>query len=526
MRGDGAARPVLVVGLDMGDSRLIAHWAGQGQLPHLAALRTRGTWLDLESTAAILHTSAWPTFATGSSPGRHGVYYPYQPRPGHQQAQFISPDQYGTPTFWALADQARRRCLIYDVPETFPDPGFGGRAIFDWGTWAHYGARMAQPSALLAELKSRFGDYPLGLEAKRLGLGRPDRSDLEKRLIRSVAYKRDTAVWLLGVASWDLAVIGFCELHPAGHYLWPADAEVTAQANGTAFEPLRNVYVAIDQAIGTLIEEVSDEVIAVVVSGDGVQPNHCGWHLMPEVLRRLGHIRSPSASGDGEAAARGSLVGRIKQMVPPRARRLIADNLPWWLRDRLGAHLQSADIDWARTRAFALPTDLEGCIRINLKGREPQGIVDPGSPHFDLCEQIRDELLELTNPATGAAAVRQVHLRPQVFPGELGDHLPDIIVTWNDEAPINGLTSARIGLVEEVSPDPRTGTHSSSGFLLAAGPGVAAGGRGQGHLLDVAPTVFQLLGLEPGRNTFEGRPLRALTGGECSTPVPAHSLET
>ena len=158
-------------------------------------------------------------------------------------------------------------------------------------------------------------------------------------------------------------------------------------------------------------------------------------------------------------------------MVPPGTRRLIADNLPWWLRDKLGAHLQSADIDWARTRAFALPTDLEGCIRINLKGREPQGIVEPGSAYLELCEQIRDELLELTNPATGAPAVRQVHLRHEVFPGERGDHLPDIIVTWNDEAPISGLTSPRVGLVEEASPDPRTGTHSTAGFLLAAGPG-------------------------------------------------------
>jgi predicted AlkP superfamily phosphohydrolase/phosphomutase len=523
MNGDGAARRVLIVGLDMGDSRLIGQWAGRGELPHLAELRARGTWLELESTAAILHTSAWPTFATGSSPGRHGVYYPYQPRPGYQQAQFIAPDQYGTPTFWALADRAHRQCLVYDVPETFPDLGFGGRAIFDWGTWAHYGARAAQPPALLAELKSRFGDYPLGLEAKRLGLGRPDRSDLERRLIRSVAYKKDTAVWLLNAANWDLAVIGFCELHPAGHYLWPAGAEATEQADGTGFEPLRNVYVAIDRAIGALVEELSDEAFVVVVSGDGVRPNHCGWHLMPEVLRHLGHTRPISAgSGSGQPGARGSLVSRLKQMVPPGTRRLIADSLPWWLRDKLGAHLQSADIDWTRTLAFTLPTDLEGCVRINLKGREPQGIVEPGSPRLELCQQIRDELLELTNPATGAAAVRQVHLRDQVFPGDLGDHLPDIIVTWNDEAPINGVSSPRVGLVEEASPDPRTGTHSTSGFLLAAGPGVAAGGRGQGHLLDVAPNVLQLLGLEPGSNTFEGRPLRALTGGERATPVPAH----
>ena len=179
MSGDGAARPVLIVGLDMGDSRLIGHWAGQGRLPHLAALRARGTWLDLDSTAAVLHTSAWPTFATGSSPGRHGVYYPYQPRPGYQQAQFIAPDQYGTPTFWALADQAHRRCLVYDIPETFRDPGFGGRAIFEWGNLGPLRpARGAAPGAA-GGAEVRFGDYPLGVEAKRLGLGRPDRDDLE-----------------------------------------------------------------------------------------------------------------------------------------------------------------------------------------------------------------------------------------------------------------------------------------------------------------------------------------------------------
>ena len=515
MSAAGAGRPVLVLALDMGDGRLIRHWAGRGHLPCLAELLARGIWLDLESTAAILHTSAWPTFATGSSPGRHGVYYPYQPKPGYQQAQFIAPDRYGTPTFWALADRAGRRCLVYDVPETFPDTGFGGRAIFDWGTWAHYGERLSQPPGLLTDLKSRFGDYPLGLEAKRLGLGQPDPSDLEKRLVRSVAYKVDTAAWLLGAGDWDLAVIGFGELHPAGHYLWPAGADGLEQAGGAAFEPLQNVYAAVDRAVGALLGALPDDVATLVVSGDGVRPNRCGWHLLPEVLRRLGHTRGPGEhAAGGQPASRRSLLGRIKGMVPPGARRRIADNLPWWLRDRLDAHIRSADIDWSGTRAFALPTDLEGCIRINLKGREPEGIVEPGAGYAELCQRIRDELLDLTNSATGAPAVQKVHLRHDVFPGALGDHLPDVIVTWNDEAAIGGLTSPQVGLVEEASPDPRTGTHSTSGFLLAAGPDGAAARRGDGHLLDVAPTVLQLLGIEPASDTIEGRPLRLLPESE------------
>ena len=75
---------VAIIGLDMGDARLVRDWAASGYLPNIAALIARGTWLDLETTAGILHTSAWSSFAAGNKPGRHGVYYPYQPVPGHQ----------------------------------------------------------------------------------------------------------------------------------------------------------------------------------------------------------------------------------------------------------------------------------------------------------------------------------------------------------------------------------------------------------------------------------------------------------
>jgi predicted AlkP superfamily phosphohydrolase/phosphomutase len=118
---------ILVVGLDMGDGGLIRHWSRQGRLPHFAALSASGSWLSLESTARVLHTSTWPTFATGTLPGRHGVYYPYQPKPGHQLAQHIGTDQYGAPTFWQLADAHGRHCLVM-IFETFLS-GFVGRFL-------------------------------------------------------------------------------------------------------------------------------------------------------------------------------------------------------------------------------------------------------------------------------------------------------------------------------------------------------------------------------------------------------------
>jgi predicted AlkP superfamily phosphohydrolase/phosphomutase len=157
--------------------------------------------------------------------------------------------------------------------------------------------------------------------------------------------------------------------------------------------------------------------------------------------------------------------------------------------------MRAADIDWSRTRAFPLPTDLEGCIRINLKGREPQGIVEP-QEYDSLCRDLAAQLAELVNPATGERAAKHVWIRNEVFAGPSQEHLPDITVTWNNRAPFRSLASASMGTVEREPPDPRTGTHSWRGFCVAQGARFPVGGTGTARLQDVAPTVLDLIGLK------------------------------
>jgi predicted AlkP superfamily phosphohydrolase/phosphomutase len=239
------------------------------------------------------------------------------------------------------------------------------------------------------------------------------------------------------------------------------------------------------------------------------------------VLERLGYtcLKAGGITGHDFTSAP-SLLGRVKGLLPPKTKRWLIDRLPWRLRDRLGAQIQGAAIDWSHTRAFTLPTDLEGYIRINLKGREPHGIVEPGAQYTDLCQEIRARLEELANPGNGACAVRQVWIRDAVFPGDRQEHLPDLIVTWNAALPFAALASPRVGFVVGASPDPRPGTHSPDGFLLATGAGIPRGHQGDGHLLDVAPTVLTLLGLEPPAE-MDGRPLTVLSAADAVQAPPA-----
>lgn len=496
---------VVAIGLDMGDGELIRALAQQSLMPNYAALIEQGTWVELESTARFLHTSTWPTFATGVLPGRHGVYYPYQPVPGHQEAQLIQPDQYGAPTFWKRADEQGRRCIVYDVPETFLEPGYDGRAIFEWGTWAWYGERRSHPAGLLQDIKRRFGVYPLKMEAKSLGARFPDPVELERRLLQSIEHKRGSFEWLLRENDWDLAVTVFGETHPAGHYLWPSGAVAYTDASDGRFDAIRRVYVELDRALGSIRAALPPGTSLMVVSGDGVTANHCAWYLVPDALEKLGYLARPVQQHGGDTGGRALSLSGIKNMLPQGARRWIADHLPWWLRDRIGASMRAADIDWSHTRAFALPTDLEGCIRINLKGREPQGIVEP-SNYAPLCREIAARLQELVNPATGEKAARQVWLRDEVFAGPAREYLPDIMVAWNNAGPFRSLASPGMGSVERDTPDPRTGTHSWRGFCLAQGKNFPARASATARLQDVAPTLLGLIGVEP--KGMDGVPMR------------------
>jgi len=53
--------------------------------------------------------------------------------------------------------------------------------------------------------------------------------------------------------------------------------------------------------------------------------------------------------------------------------------------------------------------------------------------------------------------------------------------------------------------DPRSGNHRPEGFALFYGPGIGKGSVGEGHIVDIAPTILKYFGLTPSSD-IEGRP--------------------
>lgn len=492
---------VVVLGLELGDGELLRGWARGGRLPELARLLARGRWRRLTTPAEQLHVAAWPSLYTGVGPGGHGVYFTFQPAPGVQGWQRFAQGLYGRPTFWSLLARAGRRVLVFDAPYSHPEPGFAGDAIFDWGCWARYLETTAVPATLVSWLQRHCGRYPLPWEAHALGLAPLAPEEVEAALVRAVAAKAAAVTRALSRDRYDLAFAVFGETHVAAHYLFDPPS---------GHARLRRVCEALDRAIGEVLRAAGEETHLVLVSADAVKPNRSGWHLLPEVLFRLGHFASAefavSASSEGSAVTRPRFdpLRRLRDRLPKDLRKKLAGLLPRGLRDRLARRVDLAAVDWSRTRAFPLPTDLEGVIRVNLRGREPLGVVEPGAEYEALLDRLETELAAL-RLADGSPAVRRVLRADREFPGPRRSHLPDLVVLWNDHGAIERLRSPAIGEVAGISPDPRPGTHGGPGFALVVSPAGGMPEEATGDVRDLAPGLLAAFGLAPPAH-MEGTP--------------------
>jgi predicted AlkP superfamily phosphohydrolase/phosphomutase len=255
-------------------------------------------------------------------------------------------------------------------------------------------------------------------------------------------------------------------------------------------------------------------------------PNFAACHLVPELLNRLGYFYSAGVGQSGSAnggststnRVKKSLLSTVRDSIPLSVRRSVARCLPRALNYRLSMKWTNANIDWTKTRAFSLPNANEGYVRLNLRGREPQGIVESGREYADLLAALKASFDKLVNPQNGRKAAHQIICTDEVFPGEQRHHLPDLVVNWDIDARILAeLVSDKTGLVRkeagyETAPY-YTGNHRPTAFVLARGPKVPQGkALSDGYIVDFAPTILAMLGVDPPPH-MDGRVWGEFAGG-------------
>jgi predicted AlkP superfamily phosphohydrolase/phosphomutase len=489
----------IVIGLDALDYRLVERWSRADELPCLKHLLATCPTVKLSAPSRVLQGTVWPSVLTGVSPGRHGLYFQTQLRNGSYALMDKFADHVRLKRFYQHMGDAGLRCGLADIPSDCPVADMRGVQVVEWATEFRFWRYATVPRSFARYIRSHIGKNPMTTHWNS-GDSQESHRKLCASLETSIRMKAKLGKHLIEREDLDLVFCVFGEAHKAGHWLWKYHDE-THPNHETSPAVLRNgvlnSYRQIDRALAEILELVTKDDNLIVFSDHGMQPAYRGEHLIDLILEKLellvyGARRVPQVATGGMPRPETRARQRFNN-----AKLAVKRRLPQAILAALNKYKNSfPDLDWQKTRAFSLPTDRNSHIRINLRGREPMGIVEPGGEYASLLDQLEAELKALINPLTGRAAVAEVFRVRKLFPGERAEDLPDVAVLWSAEAPIDEVRSPRVGVIRRVTRELRSGNHREEGFLLARGPNFKQGcGDYKGHILQIAPTLLHLHGL-------------------------------
>ena len=492
--------PLLMVGIDAAEITLVSRWIEDGSLPNLRRLRDRGVFMPLKSTADWLVGSPWPSFYTGTPPSEHGLYHYLMWRPELMRHERPTPQWMRLAPFWR--DIARRglRVAAVDVPLSYAPDDFPGREICGWATHETLQPACSQPQGLLENIQNRFGRPPFDDEEAYM-LTASQLLQVRDQCIRTTQVVAEAGAAMLTDEGCDLFVLCFAGSHRAGHQLWD-DANMLGEASpeeeDALRDALRQIYIAADQGLGRLIDTAGPAANVMAFSLHGIGANQSRYEILPDMLSLI--------LTDKARTSKAGPLDTLRGLVPAGVRSWTKRRLPLAVQDWLTLFWRTRGIDWRKTNAFANFSDLYGYIRINRQGREADGIVAP-EDYEALRDRIIAALSTFVDADTGEPIVEEAKRVEDIYPdGRMRAHLPDIIVRWAPTAAAGhrSVTSPQFGTIAWPTPgrhpQGRSGNHRDQGFLIAAGPDIAREDAPvSGHILDLAPTAYALLGLDAPR---------------------------
>ena len=501
---------VLVVGIDGGTLDLIRRWSEAGELPNLARLMAEGVHGPLESTIPPVSSPAWPTFATGKNPGKHGVFDFIRPTGG--RFDMVTASSLRAPTLWQILSEAGKRVGVMNVPVTYPPAPVNGFLIS--GMLSPVDGTFTYPPDLLARYAGLMKPYRI---APRIQYKLGKEADFAADMLDLIERRRAYALQLMRDCPYDFLMFNFQATDVMSHALWkfvdPTHPLYDAQAALRLGPVLKHAYQLIDDFVGQALDHLTGDTNVIVMSDHGFGPLHYVVNLNLFLLDH-GHLQ-----------LRRGVWTRLKTAL---FRAGITPTSVWHVIERAGLQnyvwqvskstrnkmvskfLSFDDVDWSRTRAYAIGH--VGQIYVNLKGRQPAGVVEPGAAYGHVRREVVEGLRELRHPQTRQPLVDRVIPSEEITHGPYADRGPDLHVVFDGHRSISFplfATDSRV-VTRQIRGD--SGCHRPEGVFIAWGPEIRSGASvTDARIMDLTPTILHLMGL-PVSDDMDGRVLaEALT---------------
>jgi len=469
----------LVISLDCVNAALLDRWTTDGHLPNLARLRKRGAVARMTGRSISMEAD-WHTFYTGRQPSEHGHCSYDEIILGTYRSKLTTVPRAVCKPFWETLSQEGTQVIALNPIHVLPPSTANGIVITNWLVHdaGHYTEPASYPPQLIGELLARYPDDPVNPnDWGNSANADPGRLLAAKR--ETLRRKTELLGELLKTHPWDICYAGFDECHEMSHLFWHLhDPSHPRHRTGAGAEdPIAAMLMELDAAVGRLLAGIDEDCAIVVVSISGIASNYHWSHLVDTILHR---IDNPVDSSGGAYKNLRTLWNRIPHTVQ---RPLFK------IRHRLRETM--LERDRRKRRAFALPlNERAGAVRINLAGREPNGIVAQGAEYDATCQDLSEAFDALVCTRTGARLVRSVVKTRDVLDGPFLDLLPDLMIEWNVDQSISAVTSPRTGEITREYTDARTGHHINDGFLMISGTGAKEKPlAGEVDIADIAKAV-------------------------------------
>lgn len=490
---------VVVLGLDGATFEVLLPMMERGELSNLSRVMREGVWGRLESTTPPFSVQAWVSMATGKNPAKHGVTDFWDPSAGKSQREFASSHSIQGGTLWEILSRHGKRVGVVNVPVTYPPLKVNGYMISGLLTPRNK-VDYTYPAGLRAEILDAVGDYAADPY---------DPLSPNKILLKEFLYwmrKREEANrYLLQKHPWDFFINVIQALDHLQHLFWhhldPRHPYYNPREAKRYAPLITECYRLADTIVGERLKMMDGEITLFLISDHGFGPAH-KWFHVNRFLNHLGLLVFQERGGSLSSSLlrRSGLTSQKVKEIVRRGdifgfrRRVMGRGARIGFSKRVGG-LLTWPIDWSRTKAYSGSPATQG-IYINLQGREPNGIVEPGREYEEVREFIISELSRLRDPDTRASVIERAYRREEIYNGPFLSQLPDVVFSL-DGQPFLASDDASVGpILERIPRNHLGGKHKPDGIFLALGANIREGGTIEGaRIIDVAPTILYSMDL-------------------------------
>ncbi|MBN1317292.1 MAG: alkaline phosphatase family protein [Anaerolineales bacterium] len=487
---------VLVIGLDGVPLSLIKRFVKSGGMPFFSRLLRDGAVGDLQSTIPPTSGPAWTAFQTGNNPAKTNIFDFIYRQPGTYAFSPVSTVRRAGPTLWQLASQAGKRVGVMNMPMTYPVEPVNGYIISGFMTPAT--AKDYGPADLLAELKREAGKYHI-YPSVTYSPGHHDKFITHCR--RLLDHRTRCALYLMEQHPVDLMAVVFFDtdriLHQLWHLLDPSHPWRSDREDLSA--PVEGYFRHLDDSVRQLVEAAGNNTLVMILSDHGMGAAH-QFIVLNNWLMQVGLLKLENTAWTRTRQWLFNHNFNLRNVHKTIWKMGLAHHAEYslgYFAERLvnRLFLSFRDVDWSRTMAYSYGRHL-GSIYLNVKNREPHGIINPGREYEQIREQIIQLSQEMVDPASGRPVIGRVLRREEIYHGPYLDQAPDLILYPAAETDIFfGL--ADFGYNRTIDTIYRySGMHREKGLLILSGKGVQTGTLINGaRIIDMAPTILYALGL-------------------------------